>query len=255
MNQPLYRCLALAVVTGALIVVAGLSQAQDANTPPAEGAGNPAPAPPGADAIEKTSGVILKAGNPDDNGPRNVHTKPQWPRLTINTAVPWRDWVRDQVGRLPAGEDPATAGRNSIGTVGQPEAPENLVEVAVTSRTRVEVRDRAGEEEGAGDEAAGQGTSSGRPERKKRGSAASKKARTLRSSSLKPGLFVEVEYHSVEGENRALRITILRPTGPAAPPPVATPPRNQPPQNQPPQNQPPQENPPQENPSQGPTTE
>src|SRR5689334_7349173 len=98
MNHPSQRLAALAAVAGLLVAASGLSTAQDAKSRPDEkGPGTPTKGP------QRVAGVIVKIedGARDDGESKGESKKDRRAargrRLTINTAVVWRDWVRDQV--------------------------------------------------------------------------------------------------------------------------------------------------------------
>ena len=169
------------------------------------------------DAQERVSGVIVKVErvrpgassgasteNPDRlQGHRTF-------RLTINTAAVWSDWVRDQTTQS-ASESPkkaAAEGANSIATKGEPRDQDTLVVVDLTSETKVETRFRAPDDEtskGSKTPEAARGDS-GRTSRSD-----SAKPTSFAAADLRPGLFVEVDFRHMTGQNRASTVTVIRP--------------------------------------------
>jgi len=231
MIQPLRRGAVLAVVAGALVAITGLTQAQDENAKsaePRESAGQDAKGPASS---ERDSGVILKVetiakeGKGHSGKGRHHHAGT---RVTINTAVPWSDWVRDQaVAPAEASSEGAKAETkkgegDSVATEGQPVSPDTIVVVEITPATKVETRYRSSTDqvtegspspEGAGDVE----KSTDPAEGKKPGAHHRKdhqtKAERAEARHLKPRQFVDVEYTEVDGHNHASRIIILKPIG------------------------------------------
>jgi hypothetical protein len=137
-------------------------------------------------------------------------------RLTINTAAVWRDWYRDQVGQSPSASPKADAdrGAKSVATTGEPADRDTDVVVEVDPGARIETLFRNIEGPASPDartpteaRAAGEGTTS-TPARS-RDSAVTHFA----VDDLKPGLFVEVDFHRESGHNRATTVAVIRPTG------------------------------------------
>ncbi len=169
---------------------------------------------------EKTSGVIVKVEPPGQE---------RFCRLTINTDVVWRDFVRDQaMGESKAAKTgtakAAAKGRESVATEGHPRAKQLLVGVTVDPRTEITLRYRSSTDavsEGAPTpEAVAQAAerNAERPAARPSGNAARRQAlkpRSLKPSELKPGLWIEVEYlHSAADKpDRARRIRVMRPVG------------------------------------------
>jgi hypothetical protein len=169
---------------------------------------------------EKTSGVIVKVEPPEQD---------RFCRLTINTDVSWRDFVRDQStgeakAALTGTAKAAANGRDSVATEGHPRAKQLLVNVTVDARTEITLRYRSSTNaigEGAPTpEAVAQAAErdTERPAAKPLGNAARRQAlkpRSLEPSELKPGLWVEVDYrHSAaDKHDRAQRIRVMRPVG------------------------------------------
>jgi hypothetical protein len=149
---------------------------------------------------ERASGVIVKVDRPkteDSKGPSHL-------KLTINTNVVWRDWARDQSqtrDKGPAGKD-ARKGRESVGTVGEPADPYSVVVVVVEPETRIRTRFRSPVDETT--------TGSEKPDRKR---SDTRKAVRFHADDLKPGLFVEVDYHRSKSQEVAIRVSVIRPIG------------------------------------------
>jgi hypothetical protein len=170
------------------------------------------PPPTGAESDQRIEGVIVKVepigGSEQDSvAPRRV-------RLTINTAVVWRDYARDTAAaRETSPEKAARKGEESVATKGQPGGRNNLVTVDVTPAARMELRYRAAMDErsfGAAsvEEARRLATQAApRPRGLDDGSA----GRPATLAQLKPGLFVHVRYHRVDQHDRANRLVILEP--------------------------------------------
>jgi len=187
--------------------------------------------PPGDGRPEKTSGVILKvepmAAN--DSGLK------AW-KLTVNTDVVWRDFVRDQASEPEKVARTGTAkaakkGKESVATEGHPKDQELLFTVEVDNRSEISMRyrsstDSIGEGSPTADGAAraeattsssiGEKTPAAQPADSLR---KAPKARVLGASDLKPGLWVDVEVRKADKRNLAQRVTVLRPVGgPDTPP-------------------------------------
>jgi hypothetical protein len=200
------------VVAVASVLIVGTSglgqQQQDASTK-----GN-------SSRAEKVAGVILKVekiakgGASDSKAAKDEANKGTvLLRLSINTNVVWRDWVRDQAQVRDEGspKQDAAKGANSVATKGQPVDENSLVVVEVASGTKVETRFRS-----PTDESSKGGTS---PEKVKSDeSTTSKVAQTgkpveFRAEDLLPGLFVEAEFRKAgaRDKNTASTVTVIRP--------------------------------------------
>jgi hypothetical protein len=172
--------------------------------------------PPAATTIDRTkhpaeraSGVIVKVeplGKRDAKGPRSY-------RLTINTAAVWRDWARDQATRSGAGSTgrAAAEGNKSIATRGEPATKDTMVAVDVGPEALVEGRFRTLDDETS---KGGRTPAEARAEEKdpaaRRRFAA--KPAAISAAELKPGLFVEVDFHrAAKSENRASSVAVIRP--------------------------------------------
>jgi hypothetical protein len=173
-------------------------------------------------AAQKIAGAIVKAertGTAEPTSTEDDHHS----TITVNTAVVWRDWVRDQTkvaGKAqPDSKNPATG----IGTAGEPAAPGNLVKIRIGHRTPIRLRYRSATDEAgrggntpaaaaaneeAEDPAADTAKTAKRESRKE-----SRKAQRLAVADLKPGTFVEVHYHHRRDHNQAERVIVFRPVG------------------------------------------
>jgi hypothetical protein len=178
---------------------------------------------------EKTAGVITKFKGAQSG---DSSAKESW-KLSINTDVVWRDFVRDQA------TDPAKAartrtdkaaakGRESVATEGHPEGSQMVVTVDIDPQTEVTMRYRsatdsigegsatpegAGKAETASDNASGR-KGAGAADSDRESKRQTLKARKLDPKELKPGLWVEVEYRQDAKEKQvARRVTIMRPVG------------------------------------------
>ncbi len=181
--------------------------------------------PPGDAGQEKTSGVILKVEpiGSDENAPR------AW-KLTVNTDVVWRDFVRDQASEPKKVARTGTAkaakkGEESVATEGHPKDQELLFTVEISPRTEMTMRYRSSTDsigegsptaEGAAhaeaitNSTSGEKTPAAPPADSPR---KSPKARVLGISDLKPGLWVDLEIRKAGQRNQAQRVTVLRPVG------------------------------------------
>jgi len=186
---------------------------------------------------DRASGVIAKI-EPVERGDKD--TKRSW-KVTLNTDVVWRDFVRDQA------VDPAKAartgprkaaekGKESVATEGHPKDDQLMVTVLLDPETEITMRyrsstDASGEvsatPEGASRAEAAEDNASGRKDRDAadadRSEAKSKrqalKARNLEAGELKPGLWVEVDFRHGDKQNKARRLMVMRPVGgPDTPP-------------------------------------
>jgi hypothetical protein len=175
---------------------------------------------------EKSSGVVIKV----ERTPGDPERKSFW-RMTVNTDVVWRDFVRDQavdpnrVARTGIAKA-ASKGKESIAVKGHPTADPLLLSVDLDPQTEVTVRyrsstdamsegsatpDGASRSELANEQSGKSKTSNAktRPDSKRE----VLKPRTLEPMELKPGLWVDVEFRHNEAGNRARRVTVLRPVG------------------------------------------
>jgi hypothetical protein len=209
-----------AVVAGMMVAMCGLALADEkqATRQRSERA-----------SAEKTSGVIAKVKGIEsgDSGAGQ-----SW-KLTVNTDVVWRDFVRDQATE-PAkaartGTDKAAAkGRESVATEGHPQDAQMMVTVNLDPQTEITMRYRsstdaigegsatpegAGKAETANDNASGR-KGAGATDSNRESKRQTLKARKLNPKELKPGLWVEVEYRQDAKEKQvARRVTIMRPVG------------------------------------------
>jgi hypothetical protein len=199
-----------------LIAATAMAQQNESRTQPSA---QPGQNPPHAVRPEdqRTTGVIIKAEsmrketrtNPGAETTTRDRDRSTGQRLTINTIIPWQDWVRDQVEGNPKAtpREQAEKGANSIATRGQPRSENTDVVVEVGPETKVDSRVRLDVEEGATIDAAA------RAKKASRGS----DAMAYRLEDLKPGLFVEVSFARKDGRNVATTVTVVRPvSGPDA---------------------------------------
>jgi len=206
-----------------LIAATAMAQQNESKT---QTPGQPGQNPPGAVRPEdqRTTGVIVKAesmrkefpANPAAGSTTRDKDRSSGQRLTINTIIPWQDWVRDQVEANPKASprEQAEKGANSIATKGQPRSENTDITVEVGPETKVDSRVRLDVEEGATIEATKGAKKSSR----------GSEAMSYRLEDLKPGLFVEVNFARKDGRNVATTVTVVRPvSGPDA---VANPGQN-----------------------------
>jgi hypothetical protein len=106
----------------------------------------------------------------------------------------------------------AARGNNSVATKGEPADRNNMVVVDVGPGTRVETRFRAPDDESSKGAKTPESARSGAP--KDETSRASAKPVQFRLEDLKPGLFVEVDFRHLSGQNPATTVTVIRPIGP-----------------------------------------
>jgi hypothetical protein len=220
----------------AALLVASAASAQekgrDAKAPASPRREAPGLAPATPDD-QRASGVIVKAEplrketpsrpeSPGDRGTAATH------RLTINTAVVWRDWTRDQGGLKPDAppREVAERGANSVATKGEPRSEDTLVVVDVVASTRIETRFRATTDEtgkgsktpaaareAAEDPATEKGRGASSPAAKAKAKAKEPRATRFLADDLKPGLFVEADYRRKDSRNVATAIDVIRPVG------------------------------------------
>ena len=208
-----------AVVAGMMLAICGLALADEkqAGSQRSERA-----------RAEKTSGVIarVKDARSGDSGAGQ-----SW-KLSINTDVVWRDFVRDQATdpakAARTGTDKAAAkGQESVATEGHPQGGQMMLIVNLDPQTEITMRYRsstdsigegsatpegAGKAETASDNASGR-KGAGASDSDRDSKRQTLKARKLDPKELKPGLWVEVEYRQVGKQNQARRVTVMRPVG------------------------------------------
>ncbi len=182
---------------------------------------------------EKTSGVIVKIERSQQGEPAQ---RGSW-RLTINTDVVWRDFVRDQAVAASQAARTGTAkaaskGKKSVATEGHPRDGELMVTLEVDPKTEILMRYRSSTDEISEGAATAQGAAKAEEATDAQSKASTtgeqaragdnrpaRKARTLEPMELKPGLWVDVEYQHEGKENRASRVRVMRPVGgPDTPP-------------------------------------
>jgi hypothetical protein len=199
-------------MVGALLMACGLAAADDKQQ--TKGGRK-------ASDADRTSGVITRI-EPTERGDKD--TKRSW-KLTVNTDVVWRDFVRDQA------TDPARAartetgmaarkGREAVATEGHPKGGPMMITVVLDPETEITMRYRSSTDafgegspipEGASKaEAAAdnEGVRTGPNSRR-----LAMKARVLAARELKPGLWVEVEFLRDDKQNKARRVMVMRPVG------------------------------------------
>ncbi len=175
-----------------------------------------------ANTAELASGVIVKvapaagAAVAKSKGSKSV-------LVTINTAAVWRDWVRDQATTDPKSpKEAAREGEKSVATTGEPVSPDTTVVIELGADTKVETRYRSATDEvseGAktpgGAAAAEAATDAGdrTTNDKKAGAPPAMTPEPFTLNEIKPGLFIEVEYHRVGTKERAKIVRVLRPIG------------------------------------------
>jgi hypothetical protein len=182
-----------------LVATPWLATAQEANrSSTKEKDKEKAPAAVSKDKL-KVSGVITKIEG-DESKPRT---------LTINTAVVWRDWVRDQAptpsGERAKGTKPAA----SVATRGQPASPDAMVTVQLGRDVPVECLFRASDDESSDSKTREKALA------KERGNAKDRPAKgtKAKASDLKKGLFVDVEFKADGDTKQARRVVIVKPAG------------------------------------------
>jgi len=210
-----------AVVAGMMLAMCGLALADEKQASRQRGAGARA---------EKTSGVIAKIKGA---GSGDTSARESW-KLTVNTDVVWRDFVRDQATdpakAARTGTDKAAAkGRESVATEGHPQDAQMMVTVDLDPQTEITMRYRsstdsigegsatpegAGKAETASDNASGRQGAGDADSDRSGSKRQTLKARKLDPKELKPGLWVEVEYRQAGKQNQvARRVTVMRPVG------------------------------------------
>jgi hypothetical protein len=222
---------AYCALVGIMVAVCGLAIADDKQS----GTRGRKESGPG-----KASGVITKVepigGDLDSTtrqeGARNKGKarKHAW-RMTVNTDVVWRDFVRDQATDPAKAARTGTAkaaakGRESVATEGHPKDNQVLVTVGLDPQTEITTRYRSSTDaigegsatpEGAGEAEAATDNASGRAASRKAARPGSRrqalKAGKMDPGELKPGLWVEVEFRHNDKQNRARRVLVMRPVG------------------------------------------
>jgi len=213
----------------ALVVAASVfTQAQERKA--RERGAAPKGANPGA---ERASGVILKVepitkgaspGSTIEEETKKGRASQVTHRLTINTAAVWRDWARDQVVDKPTESPKAAAkeGSNSVATKGEPVEKETMLVVDFGPDTRVMTRFRLISDETSrgyrtpeearqpnDDPASGKSTT--KASARQKGSARSDRPTRFRAEDLKPGLFVEIDFHHRPAQDVATNVSVIRP--------------------------------------------
>jgi hypothetical protein len=140
--------------------------------------------------------------------------------LTINTAIPWVDYVRDQAVNPEKAEksrNPKPKTKGSVAVEGQPASETNEQVIHVTPDTKIELRYRSSTDESddgsatvAGAEAAPTDPATTKRNESKRIAA---KPTKLEADGLRVGQYVIVEYHESTAQIPATRIIVLKPVG------------------------------------------
>jgi len=177
----------------------------------------------------KASGVITKV-EPAGRGEKGSHRS--W-KLTLNTDVVWRDFVRDQAtdpakAARTGTEKAAAKGKKSVATEGHPQDDQLMLTVLVEPQTEITMRYRSSTDaigegsptpEGASKaEVANDSASDAKGAADSAGAGASPKrqapkARILEPGELKPGLWVDIEFRDNDKQNKARRVMVMRPVG------------------------------------------
>ena len=218
MLQHMSRSTGRAALVGTMIAASALVLADD----------KPSTTQDRKDSIpEKTSGVIVRV-DPVEHG--DQADKRSW-RVTVNTDVVWRDFVRDQAvdPSKAARTGTATAaakGKKSVATEGHPRGVGMLATVSINPQTEITMRYRSSTDEiseaRATPEAASRAEDATDTSNKTKtaqtpvGPSARRqavKARVLEPMQLKPGLWIDVEFQRGDKQNRARRVMIMRPVG------------------------------------------
>jgi hypothetical protein len=220
MLQQMSRGARGAAMVGATLMACGLVMADDKQ--PTKGGRK-------AGDTDRASGVIARI-EPSERGSKD--TKRSW-KLTLNTDVVWRDFVRDQA------TDPARAartgpgkaaekGKESVATEGHPKDDQLMVTVLIDPETEISMRYRSSTDAiGAGSptpEGASKAEADNDNEGGRKASADSRrrdpeskgqaiKARSLEARELKPGLWVEIDFRHGDKQDKARRVMVMRPVG------------------------------------------
>jgi hypothetical protein len=221
------RLVLLAMVMGSAIVRLAVGSGQEARSSPQA----PRAAKETQKVAGKVSGVIVKiepyrkteaTARKDGSSRTESREVPHRVRLTINTAVVWRDWVRDQAENPArvAGNEPKK-GENSVATKGEPIAVEGLVVVDVGPETRLATRFRSSTDEaGRGSETIAGAEEKEkdpkdalRPDTRANGRRDAAKPPETKLTDLKKGLFVDVDFRKATDLNAATSVIVLKPIG------------------------------------------
>lgn len=183
--------------------------------------------------LQRVEGVILQAkpfsihaadsAEVDDADPEKGRPALRY-RLTINTEIPWSDYVRDEAvnpakAKKEGKKDPAPKTKESVAIEGQPEAPPNETFVDISPATKIELRYRSSTDEsddGAPTVEAAEALQRD-PSEKAKGDEKTKriaaKPVAVAPKDLRVGQYVIVEYQRGTAENPATKIIVLRPVG------------------------------------------
>ena len=226
MVQHMSRAARSAAMVGFLLMSCGLVMADDKQ--PAKGGRKAA-------ETDRASGTIARI-EPAERGDKD--TNRAW-KLTLNSDVVWRDFVRDQaadparVARTGTAKA-AAKGRESVATEGHPKDDQLMVTVLVDTETEISMRYRsstdaigegsatpegASRAEAAGDNESGRKGSDDADRSDSKSRRQALKARSLEARELKPGLWVEIDFRHGDKQNKARRVMVMRPVGgPDTPP-------------------------------------
>ena len=159
------------------------------------------PPKPKEDKIERAEGVIIAVVPVETAKESSV-------RVTVNTAAPWRDYVRDQAKAKPKAD--GKGGENSIAIKGEPVSPNTTIIVVVNRQTSLANRYRSSTDETSKGSRTVEGAekTGGSPQgQATKRSPRDEKAPKLLVKDLKVGQFVEVEAK----KGRADRLIVLLP--------------------------------------------
>jgi hypothetical protein len=167
-------------------------------------------------SIRATAGATIEDEAP---APKDLPAESRYD-LTINTAIPWADYVRDQAVAPEKAEKSGNAKpktKESVAVEGQPAAEPNEQVIHVDPATKIELRYRSSTDESddgsatvAGAEAAQADPATVTGEESKRIAA---KPVKLQADGLRVGQYVIVEYHETPAQLPATKIIVLKPVG------------------------------------------
>jgi len=183
--------------------------------------------------LQRVEGVILQAkpfsiqaddsAQVEDTAPEKGKPASRY-RLTINTEIPWSDYVRDEaVGPAKAKsegkKDTAPKTKESVAIEGQPAAPPNETFIDITPTTEIELRYRSSTDEsddGAPTVEAAEALQRD-PAEKAKGDEKTRriaaKPVAVAPKDLRVGQYVIVEFRRSPAQNPATRIIVLKPVG------------------------------------------
>ena len=171
----------------------------------------------------RTSGVIVKVEPVEQS---DQASKRIW-RVTVNTDVVWRDFVRDQAvdpskAARTGTERAAAKGKKSVAAEGHPRAEAMSATVNLNPKTEITERYRSSTDELSEGAATPENasrvedaidtssdTKTGQAADGKNARRQALKARVLEPTELKPGLWIDVEYQG----DQVRRVMVIRPVG------------------------------------------